>query len=125
MESSTILSSVPIISVILTVKSLITLRGVTSHFVWPLKVWLSFYLLKDLMNRLLEHCNNHLHTRMTCMSNKIPHRLAIIISLQPEISSVRRSNLCLPLPLLLILLNPFMLINMIHKLAHASHRFHC
>ena len=79
----------------------------------------------DLMNRLLEHYTNNLRTRMPNMSSKIPTRFVVIISLRPKISSDKRSNLCLPLPLLLILLDLFVLVNPIHKLAHASRRFHC
>ena len=113
------------ILMILTVKTLVTLRGVTFHYVWPLKVWLSFYLLKDLMNRLLEHYTNHLHTRIPNLSSKIPHGSIFIISLRHEISLVKRSNLCLPFPLLLIIFDPIVLVKWIHKLAHALRRFHC
>ena len=77
------------------------------------------------MNKLLEHYTNNLRTRTPSMSNKIPTRSVVIISLLPKISLVKRSNLCLPLPLLLILLDLFMLVNPIYKLAHASCKFHC
>lgn len=124
MESSTILDGVPTILVILIVKTLVALRGITSHFVWPLEVWLGLYLFKDLMNELLKHCTNQ-STRMPSMSNKIPPRSVIVISLCPIISLIRGNNLCLPLPLLLILLDPFILINSIHELTHTSCKLHC
>jgi len=104
MESSAILSNVPTILMILTVETLIMLHGVTSHF----------YFLENLMNRLLEHCTNHLRTRMPSMSRKISPESIVVISLRPKVSLVKKSHLWFPLPLLLILFNPFMLVNPIH-----------
>ena len=91
------------------------LYRVTSHF----------YFLENLMNRLLEHCTNHLRTRMPSMSCKISFESIVVISLRPKVSLVKKSHLWFPLPLLLILFNPFVLVNPIHQLVHASCKFHC
>ena len=43
--------------------------------------------------------------------------------IRPVIPSFLRDNLILPLPLLLILFEPFILVNPIHQLTHTSDRF--
>ena len=123
-ENSTIFGGMPTILVVLTVKTLVTLGGITSHLVWPLEVRFTLYLFKDLVNWLLEHRTNHLSIRVPKVTSKISPRSAITIPLYPRIFSVSRNNLCLPLPLLLILLNLFMLINSIHELTHISRKLH-
>ena len=106
---------------ILAIKTLITPRGVTPHFIWPFEVCFNLYLLKNLMHKLLEYCVDHLGNRKPSMSSKISPRSIVIIPLKPKVSLVRRSHFCLPLPLplLLIILNLFMFINPINELTHA------
>ena len=101
--------------------------GSPPHFIWPFEVCFNLYLLKNLMHKLLEYCVDHLGNRKPSMSSKISPRSIVIIPLKPKVSLVRRSHFCLPLPLplLLIILNPFMFINPIHELTHALHWFLC
>ena len=110
---------------ILAIETLITPRGVTSHFIWPLEVWFNLYLLKNLMHRLLEYCADHLGSGKPSMSNKISLGSVVTISLKPKVSSVKGSHFFLPLPLLLIILDPFMFINPIYELTHALCWFIC
>ena len=114
----------PTILVVLTVETLVMLGGITSHLVRPLEVGFTLYLFKDLVNWLLEHRTDHLSIRVPKVTSKISPRSAMTIPLCPRISLVSRNNLCLPLPLLLIILNLFILINLIHELMHISHRLH-
>ena len=109
---------------LLAMKVLITLHGVSSYLIRPLEIWFILYLLEDLVYRLPKHCVNYLGSSVPNMCNKIFIRSIVIISLKPKVSLVRVNYLRYPLPLLLILFNPFILINSIHQLTHASSRLH-
>ena len=110
---------------ILAIETLITPHGVTPHFIWPLEIWFNLYLFKNLMHRLLEYYADHLGSGKPSMSSKISSRSVVIIPLKPKVSSVRGSYFCHSFPLLLIILNLFMFINLIHELAHALRWFLC
>jgi len=107
----------------MTIKDLILPHKVTSHFVWPLEVWLDLYLLKNLVRRLFEYCANHLSSRKASTSKEVSPRLVVIVPLRPKVSSVRGNYFCLSLALLLIILDPFVFINSIHELMHILHWF--
>ena len=108
---------------ILAIKTLITPCGVTSIFIWPLEVWFDLYLLKNLTHKLLEYYADHQGSRKPSMSSKISLGSIVIIPLRPKAFLVRRSHFCLPLPLLLIILNLFIFISSIHELMHALRWF--
>ena len=99
---------------VLAIKTLIALHGVSPHLIRPLEIWFILYLIKDLVYRLLEHCVNYLGSNMPSMYSKISFGPITIISLRLKVSSVKGDYLRLPLPLLLILFNTFILINSIH-----------
>ena len=99
---------------VLAMKALITLHGVSSHLIWPLEIWLILYLLLDLVYRLFEHYVNYLASSMPSMSNKTFPGLITIIPFWPKVSSVLGNYLFLPLSLLLILLHSFIFINLVH-----------
>ena len=48
-QSPAILNNVPSFLVVLAIKTLVALRGVSSHLSWPLKIWLvlNFFLKPD------------------------------------------------------------------------------
>ena len=110
---------------ILAIETLITPHGVTPHFIWSLEIWFNLYLFKNLMHRLLEYCANHLGSGKPSMSSKISPGSVVIIPLRPKVSSIKGSHFCLPLPLLLIILDLFIFINSIHELTCALHWFLC
>ena len=124
-QSPAILCSVSLVLVILTIKTLIPPHGVTPHFFWPLEVWLDLDLLKNLVHKLFEYCANHLSSRKANMSRKVSPRSVVIVPLRPKVSSGRGDHFCLPLPLLLIILDPFVFINPIHELMHTLRWFLC
>ena len=55
-----IFSGVPSLLVVLAMKTLVALRGVSSYLVRPLKVWLALNFLQDLVYWLSEHSINYL-----------------------------------------------------------------
>ena len=57
------------------------------------------------------------------MPRKISPRSTVILSVRPEIPFVLRDHLSLPLSLLLVLLDPFILINAIHEPTHTPNQF--
>ena len=57
------------------------------------------------------------------MPSKIPSKLVVVVSVRPEIPALLKDNLSLPLPLLLVFLNPFILINSVHELAYTGTGF--
>ena len=57
------------------------------------------------------------------MPCEISPRLVVIVSIRLEIPSVLRDHLNLSLPLLLVLIDLLILVNVVHKLAHAPNWF--
>ena len=69
------------------------------------------------MHWFLEYCINGLGVGRPGLPNKISLGPVVIESVQPEIHHLLRDNLSLSFTQLLIFLNPFILVNMVHKLA--------
>ena len=88
----------PTVLVILAIKTLITLSRVSSHLIWPLEIWFILYLVKNLVYGLPKNCINYLSNRMTSVSQKISLGSIVIISLQPEISSIKGVTFAFPIP---------------------------
>ena len=103
---------------VLAMKTLIMLHGVSSYLVWPFEVWLNLYLLKNLVHKLFEYCANHLNNKKASMSRKVSPKSVVIVPLRPRVSSVKGNHFCLSFPLLLIILDLFVFINLIHELTH-------
>lgn len=61
----------PPILMILVVETLITLSGVSSHFVWPLEIWLIFYFFKDPVYELLKHRPENLGIGLWRLADKV------------------------------------------------------
>ena len=57
------------------------------------------------------------------MSHKISLRSFVIVPIQPEIPSILRDHLSFPLPLLLVLLDPLILINVVHEPTYTPNWF--
>ena len=66
---------------------------------------------------------NHLRSYGPRFPSKIPLGSIIVVAVRPEIPPLLRDNLPFPLAVLLVLLNPLILINLIHKLAYTGSRF--
>ena len=118
LQSSAVLGGMPLLLVVLAVEALVAPQGISSHFVWLFEVWLVLDLLQDLMHWFSEHSVNHLRSRRSKLSRKIPSGFVIVVSIRLEIPSLLRDNLTLPLALLLVFLDPLIHINVIHKLTN-------
>ena len=75
------------------------------------------------MHWFSEYCINGLGVGRSGLSSKLSLGPVVIESVQPEIPSLLRDNLTLPLALLLVLFNLLILINLIHELAYTGSRF--
>ena len=74
------------------------------------------------MHWFLKHRANHLSSNRPRLPSKVSSRPIIIVSVQPEISPILKDNLSLPFPLLLVFLDPFILVNMVHELMHTPYK---
>ena len=122
-KSSRILCGMSSVLVVLAVKALITLHKVASHLIWSFKEWLILDFLQNLVHWFSEHRVNHLSIGRPQLPSKVSPRPVIVVSVRPEIPPLLRDNLSLPLPLLLVFLDPLILINPIHKLTYIGCRF--
>ena len=109
--------------VVLAVKALVAPQRVSTHSAWPSKIWLAFYLLQNLMYWFAEYSIDCLRSCKPRLPSKIPPRSVIVVTIRPKIPPLLRDNLTFSLALLLVLLNPFVLINPIHELAYTGERF--
>ena len=75
------------------------------------------------MHWFSEHSVNHLKSRRSRLSSKIPLGSIIVVFVRPEIPPLLRDNLTLTLPLalLLVFFDPLILINAIHKSTNTSY----
>ena len=74
-----IFSGVPSLLVVLAMKTLVALRGVSSHLVQPLKVWLALNFLQDLVYWLSEHSTNYLSSSRPRITRKVSLRSVVIV----------------------------------------------
>ena len=122
-QSSTIFCGVPLVLVVLAMKALVVLHRISSHLIWPFKEWFVLDFFQDLVYWFSEHRVNHLSSGRSQLPSKISLGLVIIVSVRLEIPHLLRDNLSLPLPLLLVFLDLFILINSVHELTYTISRF--
>ena len=73
------------------------------------------------MHQLTEHCANHLSSSKPRLPSKVSPGLVIIVPVRPKIPLILRDILRLSFPLLLVLLDSLILINMVHEPAHTPY----
>ena len=122
-QCSIVLGGMSLLLVVLAVKTLVASQRVSTYSVWPLKVWLVFYLLQNWMHGFSEHSVNYLRSCKLILPSKIPYGSVIVVTVRPEIPHLLRDDLALSLTLLLVLFNLLILVNPIHKLAYTDNRF--
>ena len=113
----------PSVLVVLAMKALIALHGITFHLIWSFKEWLVLDFLQDLVYWFSEHLVNNLSNGRPRLLSKISLGPLIIVSVRLEIPPLLRNNLSLPFPLLLVFLNLLTLINSVHELTYTVSRF--
>ena len=74
-EISTVLCGVPLILVVLAIKTLIAPQGVSCHLVWLFEERLIFNLLQNLKYRFSEHRINHLGTGRPQLPQQSPFKV--------------------------------------------------
>ena len=107
---------------VLVIKALIAPHGVSCHFIWLFEERLILDLLQNLVHRFSEHRINHLSIGKLWLPSKVSSRSVVIVPVRLEIPLLLRDNLSLTFPLLLVFLNPFILVNLVHELAHIGDR---
>ena len=121
-QSSAIFYGVSSLLVVLAMKVLIALYRVSSHLIWPFKIWLILSPFQDLMHWFSEHRANHLSSSRPRLPSKVSSRSIIVVFVRPEIPPILRDNLSLPFPLLLVFLNLLILVNTVHESTHTPYR---
>ena len=71
---------------------------------------------------LSKHSINCIRVGKSRLPCKVSPRLVIIVLIRPEIPHLLRDNLSLSFPLLLVFLDPFIFVNLVHEFAYASNR---
>ena len=122
-QCTTVLSGMSSLLVVLAINTLITPWKVPTNFVWPLKIWLILDLFQHLMYWISEHSIDHLRGYRFRLPSKIPTRSTGVVTVWPEIPPLLKDNLAISLALLLVLFNPFVLVNPIHELAYTVDKF--
>ena len=122
-QCSAVLCGMSPLLVVLAMKALVVPQRISTHFVRPFEVWLVFYLLQNLMHRFSKHNVNHLRSCRLRLPSKILSGSVIVVTVRPEIPHLLRDNLAFSLALLLVLFNPFILVNPIHELAYTGNRY--
>ena len=108
--------------VVLVIEVLITPRGFPRHLIRPLKVWFVLDFLQYPMYWFSEHSTNSLCVGCSRLLYEISPRAVAVISIRPEIPPLLRDNLLFSLTLQLVFLYSFILIDLIHQLAHTGGR---
>ena len=108
--------------VILAIKVLILLRGLSRHLIRPSKIWLVLDFFQHLMHWFSGYSLDSLRIGCLQLPYEISHRAIAVISVRPKIPPLLRDNLLLPLALQLVFLYLFILIDPIHQLMHTGGR---
>ena len=77
------------------------------------------------MHEFSEYSNNHPSGSRAWVPSKISPRSTAIVPIQLEIPPLLGDHLSLSLSLLLVLFDPFVLVDMIYELMHAPNRLLC
>ena len=69
-----------------------------------------------------EHYANHLSSSRPRLPSKVSSGPVVVVSVRLEIPHILRDNVSLPFTLLLVFLDPFILVNMVHELMHTPYK---
>ena len=111
-----------VVLVVLAIKILIAPYGLPRHLIRPFKVWLVLDFLQHPMYWFLEHSIDSLCVGYFGLPYEISPQAVAVILVRPEIPHLLRDNLFFSLNLQLVFLYSFILIDLIHQLAHNSGR---
>ena len=111
-----------VVLVVLTVKVLIAPRGLSRHLIQPLKVWLVLDFLQQPMYWFSEYSIDSLCVGCSGLPYESSPQAVAVISVRPEIPPLLRDNFLFSFTLQLVVLYSFILIDLIHQLAHTGGR---
>ena len=100
----------PVVKVVLAVQIVVAPLRVSHHLVRPLEERLVLYFIQDLVHWFTKNRIDPLVVRCALSGPVLPWPVVVLPG-RPEIPPFLRDNLLLSLALLLILLNPFVLID--------------
>ena len=106
------------ILVILAIQVLVSLCGLSRHFVRLSEV-------QHLVHWFSEYSLDVSRTSHLWLPHKVSPQTTVCVPVRPEIPPLLRDNLFLSSALHLVLLYPLILVDPIHQLAHAGGRFAC
>ena len=108
---------------ILAIEVMVMFFRISHHLIRSFEERFIFNLLQNLMHWLSKHGVDCLKACWPWLSHKIPSWSIVIVTIRPVIPPFLRDNLILPLPMLLILFDLFILVNPIHQPTHTGDRF--
>ena len=111
-----------VVLVVLAIKVLVSLYGLSCHLIRPSKVWFTLDFFQQLMHWFSEYSPDVLRVGCLRLPCKISPRAIIGISVRPEIPSLLRDNLLISFTLQLFFLHSLVLIDPIYQLAHTGGR---
>ena len=118
-----VLSSVPMVLMIVAVQVLVAFGRVSSHLSRSPEIGLISYFLQYLLHRLSEYGIHSLRVTLPSLSRKISPRLTRVVPFRPEVICFGVDNLLLSPPLQLIFLHSFVLVYPIPQLINVGDRF--
>ena len=118
-----IFGGVSLVLVLMAIKAVIAPHGISCHLIWPCEERLILNLFQYLAHWFSEHSINCLRVGSSELPSKVFPLSVIIVSIRPEIPLLLRDNLSLTFTLLLVFINSFILVNLIHELTYTGDRF--
>ena len=94
-----VLRDVSVVLVILAIKVLISLHGLSRHLIQPPKVWLVLDFFQHLMHWFSEYSPDSLRIGCLRLPCEISPQTIVVISVRPKIPPLLRDNLLLSLAL--------------------------
>jgi len=104
--------------VVLAIQVLVALHGVSCYLIWPFEEQLILDFLHNLMYQISEHSVNCLlvgRSGLLCIVS--PRSVVVVKLVRPEVLPLLRDNLRFTLTQLLIIFNPFILVDSVDELA--------
>ena len=111
-----------VVLVVLAIKVLVLLCGISRHLIRTSKVWFAVDFFQHLMHWFSEYSLDVLCIGCLRLPCEISPRATVGVSVRPEIPHLLRDNLLLSLALHLVFFYALVLIDPIHQLAHAGGR---
>ena len=111
-----------VVLVVLAIKVLVSLYGLSCHLIRPSKVWFTLDFFQQLMHWFSEYSPDVLRIGCLRLPCEISPQVTVGVLVRPEIPHLLKDNLLLSLALHLVFFYSLVLIDLIHQLAHASGR---